>query len=67
MGQQDNLALTVAMLELQKAKLQRQVIDLMNACGVGIDALGCDRMRLDRLRAQEIMHKAVNGVRNDPV
>lgn len=32
---------------------------LLGVCKVAVDALGCDRVRTDRLVAQEIIHKAV--------
>ena len=34
--------------------------ELLEACKIAVDALGCDRVREDRLRAQEIIHKAIN-------
>lgn len=33
--------------------------DLLRACQVALDALGCDRTRQDRLGAQKIIHAAV--------
>jgi len=34
--------------------------ELLEACEIALDALGCDRVRVDRLEAQEIIHKAIN-------
>ena len=33
--------------------------DLLEACKVALDALGCDRTLQDRLEAQQIIHTAV--------
>ena len=33
--------------------------NLLKACQVALDALGCDRTRIDRLNAQRIIHAAI--------
>ena len=41
------------------ARLIAAAPDLLQACKVALDALGCDRIRQDRLEAQRIIHAAV--------
>ena len=38
--------------------------ELLAACQVALDALGCDRTRQDRLEAQKIIHAAIRGLDN---
>ena len=33
--------------------------DLLKACQIALDALGCDRVRQDRLEAQKIIHATI--------
>jgi len=40
-------------------ELEAQRDDLLEACKIAIDALGCDRVRQDRLRAQELIQAAI--------
>ena len=37
--------------------------DLLVACETALDALGCDRTRIDRLEAQRIIHAAIKKAR----
>ena len=41
------------------ARLIAAAPELLKACKIALDALGCDRIREDRLVAQRIIHKAV--------
>lgn len=51
----DRLILTLAQ-EVESLREDKTL--LVAACKVAVDALGCDRVRKDRLVAQEIIHKA---------
>lgn len=45
--------------EAENASLRSQRDELLAACRIALDALGCDRIRQERLRAQELIHAAV--------
>ncbi len=46
-------------LDKANARLIAAAPDLLKACQVAIDALGCDRTRQDRLEAQKIINAAI--------
>ena len=39
--------------------------DLLRACHVALDALGCDRVRQERLDAQKIIHAAIQKAQGE--
>lgn len=45
--------------EKANARLIATAPELLQACKIALDALGCDRSPEDRLEAQRIIHKAV--------
>ena len=49
----------------EHAKLFVAAPDLLAACEVAVDALGCDRVRTDRLRAQELIHETIAKAKGD--
>ena len=44
------------------ARLIAAAPDLLRACLIALDALGCDRTRQDRLEAQKIIHTTIKSI-----
>ena len=46
---------------IANAHLMAAAPDLLAACKIALDALGCDRIRQDRLEAQRIINAAISA------
>lgn len=55
-------AVRVETLRREAIRLRSDVDGLIAACKIALDALGCDRVREDRLNAQRIIVKAMEAV-----
>ena len=47
------------------ARLIAAAPELLKACRIALDALGCDRVRQERLEAQKIIHAAIAKAKAD--